>query len=74
MHISGVGFPDMDRVLSSGWLEASTAGLEPPGGNIDVWACLAKHYMQHNRLPEVEAVLLRGLAAGFPETRAYGTP
>ena len=77
MHISPIGFPNMDRALSSGWLEAMTAGLEPPGGNIighDVWACLAKHYTQHNRLAEAEAVLLRGLAAGFPETRAYDTP
>ena len=74
MHLPTAAFPNLDGAQACEWLDALAPNVHSPGSHTighEVWARLAKYYQQQNLLAEAEAILLRGLAAGYPDTLQY---
>ena len=67
-------FPDLDTALSSGWFEAVTPEVHSSETDVvghDVWAKVANSYQQQDRTDMAEPLILKGLAAGFPDAAWY---
>ena len=74
LHIHTPVVPKLDTAQACEWLDAVAPDLQSPESHMighDVWAKLARYYQQQNRLPEAEAIFLRGLAAGYPDALEY---